>query len=113
MNLIPTEKRIAIRTVNTRYERSASMDTALKGSVSQIVGLGTVLMMPRRLIEKREIPNQQAHQSSDFIRAIKLVFTGINHHLHTEYFSVCKNAPQVICMQMRQKKGEFAGKING
>jgi hypothetical protein len=86
MNLIPTEKRIARRTVNTRYERSASMDKALKGFVSHIVGLGTVLMMPRRLIVKREMPNQQAHQSSDFVRAIKLVFRGINYHPHTEYF---------------------------
>jgi len=87
MNLIPTEKRIAIRTVNTRYERSVSIDKALKGFVSHIVGLGTVLMMPRRLIVKREIPNQQAHQSSDFVKAIKLVFRGTNYHPHTEYFS--------------------------
>ena len=36
--------------------------------------------MPKKLTAKRVIPNQQAHQSSDFIRTIKLVFNVIYHH---------------------------------
>jgi len=62
------------------------MDKASKGFMNHIVGLGTVSMMPRRLIAKREIPNQQAHQSSDFIRVIKLVFNVIYHHPYIGYF---------------------------
>jgi hypothetical protein len=63
--------------------------------MSHRVGLGTVVIIPERPITKSDIPNQHAHQSSVFVREIKMVFNEMlitytsNILMSIYYFSIC------------------------
>ena len=74
--------------------------------MSQRLGLGTVVIIPERPITKRDIPNQHAHQSSVFMRAINIVFremfvtytTNILiaiYYLLAYLFQMCARAAQI------------------
>jgi len=49
-----------------------SVEKEVKGLMSQGDGLGTAVNIPKKVVIKRINPSHTAHQSSDFIREIKL-----------------------------------------
>ena len=51
-----------------------SVENEVKGLMFQGVGLGISVNIPKKVVENRINPSHTAHQSSDFIRAIKFVF---------------------------------------
>ena len=68
-------ERIKIRIkVNIIYEIKLSVVNEFKGLNVQEVGLGTVLIIPKKPTQKSVNPTHTAHQSSDFIKVVKTDF---------------------------------------
>ena len=71
-------ERITIKIiVSIRYETKPLGEKEFKGLKVQDVGLGTLLIIPEKPIEKRISPNHTAHQSSDFIKVLKIALKEI------------------------------------
>lgn len=51
-----------------------SVEKEVKGFMFQGFGFGIAVKIPKKVVKKRINPSHTAHQSSDFIRAIKFVF---------------------------------------
>jgi hypothetical protein len=63
--------------VNKIYEKTMFVENDSRGLITQGLGLGTVVITPSKVKLKRIKPSQTAHQSSDFSKEIKLVFSEI------------------------------------
>lgn len=49
-----------------------SIEKEVKGLLFQRVGLGTAVNIPKNVVAKRIRPSHTVHQSSDFIRDVKI-----------------------------------------
>ena len=66
-------ERITIKiSVSIRYEITLSTENEFTGLMVHDVGLGTLLIIPEKPIQKRISPNHTAHQSSDFTKVVKV-----------------------------------------
>ena len=71
-------ERIAIKiSVSIRYELKLFGEREFNGLIVQEVGLGILLIIPEKPTQKRISPSHTAHQSSDFIKVLKIDFKEI------------------------------------